>query len=131
MGRNIAYLPAYHVDKKIVPAGDPFIVTKDGAVRELCAGAGEDLEIEITATAPETPDADTRVSKPMIVVKPGKAYELFVWEDGWKSLGKQTAGEEPVSFTAVPAGGLYWMVAEGSRKLERIFTIEDGKQIWW
>jgi hypothetical protein len=131
MGRNIAYLPAYCADKTIVPAGPPFIVTREGTIRELRPLDGEDLEIEIAVTAPETPDADTRRNKPRVVVKPGKTYELFVWKGGWTSLGRQTAGEDPVAFESVPAGGLYWMVAEGSRRLERIFTIDEGRQVWW
>jgi hypothetical protein len=131
MGRSIAYLPAYFVDEEVVPAGAPFILTRDGDVRTLVGQRDRKLAIELTATKPETPDADTQVTKPTIVVKPGKTYELFVWQNGWQSLGKQTAGDEPVSFENVPAGGLYWLVAEGSRRLERIFTIEDGKQVWW
>ena len=27
--------------------------------------------------------------------------------------------------------GLYWLVAKESRRLERVFTIEDGRQRWW
>ena len=67
----------------------------------------------------------------MIVVKPGKTYELFVWDKEWVSLGKQVAGEQPVVFDSVPNGKLYWLVEEDSRRLERIFTIEDGRQRWW
>ncbi|MFH1746323.1 MAG: transglutaminase domain-containing protein [Planctomycetota bacterium] len=131
MGGNIAYLPAYFVDEKLEPAAPAFVLTKDGQVRQLLPDEQRPLTIELTATTPETPDADTAIERPMIVVKPGKPYELFVWEDGWQSLGKQTAGDEPVEFTNIPGGGLYWLVAEGSRRLERIFTIESGRQIWW
>lgn len=131
MGRNIAYLPACYVDKKVVPAAPAFILTEEGQIRRLEPDAATPLTIELTATVPETPDADTHTDRPMIVVKPGKTYELFVWNDGWDSLGKQTAGEQPVSFGSVPGGGLYWLVAEGSRRLERIFTIEAGQQVWW
>jgi hypothetical protein len=131
MGRNIAYLPAYYVDEELVPAGSPFILTSQGEVRTLSADKGPRLTIEMTATTPETPDADTHTDRPKIVVEPGKSYELSVWNDEWVSLGKQTAGDEPVSFESVPGDGLLWLVEENSRKLERIFTIEDGKQVWW
>lgn len=132
MGRNIAYLPTYYVDEQLVPAAPPLILTRDGEVQPLTSDADAQLTIEIAATTPKTPDADTRTNRPMIVVEPGITYELFVWDDGWKSLGKHVAGDEPVSFNAVPAGGLFWMTAEGSRRLERIFTIDaGGKQVWW
>ena len=134
MGRDIAYLPAYYVDKKLVPAGPTFILTAAGQVRTLAADSGEDapvMQIDIVATTPETPDADLHTDRPLIAVEPGKSYELFVWRDVWVSLGKQVAGEEPVSFESVPSGGLYWLVAENSRRLERIFTIEAGRQVFW
>jgi len=131
MGREIAYLPAYYIDKKLEPAGPAFILTAEGEPRLLVPDADAPLTVELTATTPDTPDADTQVTKPMIVVKPGITYELFVWQDDWQSLGKQTAGDKPVAFENVPGGGLYWLVKEESRKLERIFTFENGKQVWW
>ena len=131
MGRNIAYLPAYYVDEDVAPAAPPFILTRDGDIRLLDDEGDNALTIELTVTKPETPDADTQVARPMIVVEPGKTYELFIWNDGWESLGTQVAGDEPVSFASVPAGKLYWLVEEDSRRLERIFTIESGQQVWW
>ena len=133
MGRNIAYLPAYYIDEEIVPAAAPFILTTDGKVNTLKADltAGPRMAVDIVVTTPETPDADTRAERPQIEVKEGKTYELFVWGDSWVSLGKQVAGKDPVSFNSVPSNGLLWLVEEDSRKLERIFTIENGAQVWW
>jgi hypothetical protein len=131
MGRRIAYLPAYYVQEELRSAAPPFILDEQGNVRPLRGDSHETLTLEITATTPATPDADTRIDRPMIVVKPGRVYELFVWDDGWRSLGTQVAGDEPVSYPSAPAGALFWLVEEGSRRLERIFTIEDGRQVWW
>jgi hypothetical protein len=61
----------------------------------------------------------------------GKEYELFYWRDGWQSLGKSVAGAKPLLLENVPAGSLYWLVADGSDREERIFTIRDGRQVWW
>jgi hypothetical protein len=131
MGSNIAYLPAYYLDEEVVPAALPFILSRGGDVQTLVGDGDAKLTIELTITKPEAPDADTQVARPMIVVKPGRTCELFVWNDGWESLGKQVAGDEPVSFNSVPAGKLYWLVEEDSHRLERIFTIESGQQSWW
>ena len=131
MGRQIAYLPAYYVDEKIEPAAPPLILTSEGQMRLLNGDSDSPLEIEIAAVTPETRDADTRTTRPVIAVKPGKTYELFVWDKEWVSLGKQVAGEQPVVFDSVPSGRLYWLVEEDSRRLERIFTIEAGRQMWW
>jgi len=131
MGRNIAYLPAYYINEEVLPAGPPFILTRAGDVQTLVGYGREKLTIELTVTKPETPDADTQVTKPTIVVQPGRTYELFVWNNAWESLGKQVAGDEPVSFDSVQAGKLYWLIEENSRRLERIFTIDSGRQVWW
>ena len=64
-------------------------------------------------------------------LRPGETYELSFWRDGWQSLGTATAGEKPLEFDRVPSGTLYWLVAEGSDREERIFTMEDGRQVWW
>jgi hypothetical protein len=131
MGRNIAYLAAYYADEELLPAAPPFILTRKGEVRPLRADGGPQLTVDLAVTTPQTPDADTRADKPRILVKPGKAYELFVWDDEWVSLGEKTAGDQPVSFQRVPAESLLWLVEENARRLERIFTIEDGRQVWW
>ncbi|MDY7109133.1 MAG: transglutaminase domain-containing protein [Planctomycetota bacterium] len=131
LGRRIAYLPAFHTRGELQPAAAPFILDEQGAIHPLAADPDRAMTIELVATTPETPDADTLLDRPMIAVKPGRVYELFVWEDGWRSLGTRTAGEEPVAYDSVPTGGLFWLVEEGSRRLERIFTFENGVQTWW
>jgi hypothetical protein len=130
MGRNIAYIPAYHVDRKMVAAASPFILDAVGTVRTLDGSPGS-LEIELASTKPSTPDADTRRDIPSIPVKQGRRYELMYWDRAWRTLGAREAGADPVVFDRVPADRLLWLVEEGSRKLERIFTVEDGQQVWW
>ncbi|MEW5995314.1 MAG: transglutaminase domain-containing protein, partial [Candidatus Zixiibacteriota bacterium] len=61
----------------------------------------------------------------------GQEYELFYWSDGWQLHATVTAGAEPLVVPDLPSGGLYWLVAKGSNKEERIFTVEDGAQIFW
>ena len=131
MGRNIVYLPAYYVDQALVPAAAAFILALDGQILTLDREAGPTITIEMAVTTPKTPDADTHIERPRVVVEPGRVYELFVWDDGWESLGKQKADEQPVLFESVPSGGLLWLVEEDSRRLERIFTIEAGRQVFW
>ncbi|MDZ4707964.1 MAG: transglutaminase domain-containing protein [Saprospiraceae bacterium] len=65
-------------------------------------------------------------------IQVNKTYELFYWKDKWISLGKQIGTGLPLEFTEVPKGGLYWLHCSdcGSRE-ERIFTYEDGNQVFW
>jgi hypothetical protein len=115
MGRRIAYLPAYYVDEEVVPAAAPFILTEDGEIRILDGADGGTVTIDMTEAT-----------------RAGTGYELFVWEGGWKTVERRSADDEkPALFEAVPAGRLYWLVADGSRRLERIFTVEDGNVVSW
>lgn len=65
-------------------------------------------------------------------IQVNKTYELFFWKDRWVSLGKQKGTGLPLKYEDVPKGGLYWLncLDCGSRE-ERIFTYEDGIQLFW
>ena len=132
MGRDICYLPVYHIDGRELPAGKPFILDTAGRMHAL-AGSGMQREsLLATSTRPAMPDADTRATVPGAVVKASSGYELFQWkDDGWRSLGRIEAGMEGRMFDGLPSDALYWLVEDGSRRLERIFTIEDGRQVFW
>jgi hypothetical protein len=131
MGRNIVYLPGYYIDDKIVPAAPPFVLDKRGAQHPLVPDTDRKGPLQIDSVVPEIPDADTQSVFPTIKVKAGEVYELFVWSDGWQSLGRCTAGDQPVGFDSVPICGLYWLKTESGRDLERIFTVENGAQQMW
>lgn len=65
-------------------------------------------------------------------IEVGDEYELLYWHDNnWKSLGKKKATENQLVYDAVPSGGLYVIRNHTKGKEERIFTYEDGKQVWW
>lgn len=63
----------------------------------------------------------------------GDEYELFYWDtlSGWLSLGKQVAKSAVLVYDRVPSKGLYLLRNLTIGKDERIFTFENGKQIWW
>jgi hypothetical protein len=61
----------------------------------------------------------------------GDKYELFYWDYGWKSLGKQVAEGQYLQYTAVPKNALLWLRNLTAGKEERIFTYENKKQVWW
>ncbi len=132
MGLDIAYLPAYYVHKKIVPAGEPFILSKTGKVQPLVADTTNRQTVRLISTTRKiTRNATDSIEKAYFT--PGKKYELFYWKNGkWNSLGKQTAGRGALVFRNVPRNALYWLVAEKSNREERIFTIDsNGRQVWW
>jgi hypothetical protein len=132
MGRNICYLPMLHLDGHDVPAGDPFVVDVDGVIHPLAAAGPRDASLEATTTRPDITDPDTGRLRARTQVKEGAAYELFVWRNGgWQSLGRLERGERDRTFAELPADGLFWLVEDGSEHLERIFTVDGGKQVFW
>ena len=62
----------------------------------------------------------------------GDTYELCYWENGsWHSCGWQTASSHELTFHDVPQGTLYILHNRSRGKEERIFTYENGEQVWW
>ncbi|GAA3560920.1 hypothetical protein [Snuella lapsa] len=62
----------------------------------------------------------------------GMEYELFYWNNEWVSGGSMQGSESGIlNFENVPKGTLYWLKNHTEGKEERIFTYEDGKQVWW
>jgi hypothetical protein len=129
MGLDIAYLPALYLNEEIVPFGNPFILDTTCRLRPLTADTTNYATIQATATTGRRLKESTDgVARSHLTV--GQSYELFYMADEWVSLGSQQAASKPLIFENVPTDGLYWLVAEDSDKEERIFTIQDGRQVW-
>ena len=144
MGRGILLLPAWYDGSQLIPAAAPLTIEADGKLTMLDgvgghghgaveggSGGGGHGAIDITTTKPETGDDDTLRPIPAIQVQAGQQYELFVWDNGWQSRGKKTAGDQPVRFEKLPPNRLFWVTGEQGRRLERPFTLEGGKQRMW
>jgi len=63
----------------------------------------------------------------------GEHYELFYWDNKWISLGQQTGSNETYRLTyhKVPTNALLLLRDLTKGTEERIFTYENGKQVWW
>ena len=61
----------------------------------------------------------------------GDEYELRYWDNGWKSMGRQRAKNVYVKYKNVPQNALYHLKNHTKGTDERIFTYENGKQVWW
>ncbi len=128
MGKEIAYLPMFYLNEELVPAGLPFILRDDCSQTVLSADTTHRITVQLNAVFP--PSKEVPPGKSLLT--PGQEYEFFYWDDGWQSLGKKVAGKKPLTFDNVPTNGLYWLVATDShREKERIFTLHDGRQVWW
>jgi hypothetical protein len=61
----------------------------------------------------------------------GDKYELYYWDEKWKSGGVITATDSLLNFNNIPSGTIYLLHNHSRGKEERIFTYENGKQVWW
>ncbi len=131
MGLDIAYLPVYYKNKKIIPAGRAFILSKKKEILPLIPNIQKRSKIKLVSTTKKiTKNATDNIDKAFFTK--GEKYTLFYWDFGWKKLGERIANGKALEFNDVPSGALYWLVSENSRKDERIFTIDkNGNQVWW
>ncbi|MHC4957322.1 MAG: transglutaminase-like domain-containing protein [Planctomycetota bacterium] len=132
MGRNIVYLPMFHDGKELRPAASPLLVHDDGSVVTL-AGSGKPATVTAVSVHPKKVSPDTGAVTPVSFLEAGQAYVLKRWDDGWKDVNRVTAGDQPITFDGLVTDGLYWLVPvdDSPRRLERVFTIENGRQRWW
>ncbi|WP_319505009.1 discoidin domain-containing protein [Bacteroides graminisolvens] len=57
-------------------------------------------------------------------------YELYYFDKHWVSLGRKTADADSLVYQDVPINALLYLdCLKGIEK--RIFTYENGKQVWW
>jgi hypothetical protein len=66
-------------------------------------------------------------------VRDGNIYELFYWDNKWVSLGKQTGSSDTyrLIYKDAPTNALFLLRNLTKGTEERIFTYENGKQVWW
>ena len=65
-------------------------------------------------------------------IEVGDKYQLLVYYKGeWETLAWICAKETKLVLKNMPSGGLYLLKDITKGKEERIFTYENGKQVWW
>ena len=134
MGRNIVYLPAIHDGTTLLATAAPRFVAKDGSITVL-AGRGEPTSVTAVAVKPRRKNVDTLEEKPTSYLTAGTTYVLKRWDvaaGAWRDVGGGAAPAEPMVFDGQPSDGLYWLVPQESRRLERPWTITvEGRQLFW
>ena len=65
-------------------------------------------------------------------IRPGDTYEFFYYKKGiWISTGKTVADTTYLLYDNIPSGTLYFLKNHTRGKEERLFTYENGKQVFW
>jgi len=129
MGIDVMYLPALYMNEEIIPYGPPVLLNSDCKLEEY-KGTPDSLGTDLARSVVQLREVSTDGFN-KTAVEENDQYELFYWQDGWQSLGKSVATNSGLEYDEVPSGCLYWEVSDGSSEEERIFTFENGQQIWW
>jgi len=111
--------------KEVVFDDDPLTyydaITPDGSWVGL--DFGEPVRIDRIAYTPRGDGND---------ITPGDLYEFLYWsETGWVSTGTRKAFDIKLIYDNIPQNTVYWVRDLSRGAEERIFTYENGKQIWW
>jgi hypothetical protein len=64
-------------------------------------------------------------------IRKGDQYELYYLDKDWISLGKKMADADSLVYGNVPSGALLYLQNHTRGHDERIFTYENGQQVWW
>ncbi len=121
MARDVAYLPVARLNGKRRALSWPFVVEQSGRLKVFRPRSRKQT-VHLTAKYPEDESN---------AIFPGEHYELFYWRNGWKSLGIQEAADTILDYQHVPKGALLWLRNLDKGNQERIFSYENGKQVWY
>lgn len=64
-------------------------------------------------------------------INKGQNYELFYWDNDWKSLGKQIAQDTLLCYNNVPKNALLWLRNLTKGREEYVFFIGVNKKQYW
>ncbi|GHT10598.1 hypothetical protein FACS189426_11080 [Bacteroidia bacterium] len=125
IGTTGSYTHRKDSEKEVVFDNDPLTFFDAPTPNDTWVGMdfGEPVKIEKIAYTPRGDGND---------ITPGDQHEVLYWDDNhWISLGKREATDIQLAYENVPANALFWIRNLSRGNDERIFTYEDGKQIWW
>lgn len=118
LGKNTVYLPVYFPQEQISSLSDPFILRNDGQISYLCPTENNPVTISLSDTEIQIPSTS--------------GCELQYFRDNyWITAGKSLYTDGKLTFSGIPAPGLYRIKDPHSQKFSRIFTWEKGKVRFW
>jgi hypothetical protein len=125
LGPGLVYLICRFDGKHLTPFFQPHLVEIDRLTPFWGGSNSAPTSLQIEAVGPGGP-----------ALAHGETYVLYSWDSEalkpWKKVNEAVSDRTVVSFDKLKTLVLYRLVRKtGSDKLERPFTIEDGKPHWW
>jgi hypothetical protein len=124
---NIVYLPASYKNGKIIPVASPFILSGDSVINIVPDTSHKtDLELKYH-------NVFFDLKWNIGITNAGRQTELYYWNNDWILCGECKVGNDHLlRFQAVPQNALYWIKSnEWDNTWQRIFTVENGEQVWY
>lgn len=124
---RIVYLPVSYKDHEIKPASNAFILSREG-IAKLAPDLKNLRDVELTLYN-KFFDYQWRIG----YIQPGRSLGLFYWNDQWVSCGEfKISKDSTLQVPNVPEGALLLIKSyEWDNTWQRIFTVQNNKQIWY
>lgn len=127
-GKGLVFLPMRTDDR--LPVATPVILYENGTQKTLLADKERTERVVLYRKYPFYVTNSSDIYDSNNICK-GDTYELFYWDDEWIGLGRKEAETDSLVYENVPTDALLWLHNYTRGKEERIFTYENGRQIWW
>lgn len=127
-GNNrIVYLPVCYKNGKTIPVASPFILSGNSIIK-IIPDTTHKVNLEL-----KYHNIFFDLKWNIGITNPGRQTELYYWDNNWVLCGKYEAGEDHIlRFTNVPGNALFWIKSnEWDNTWQRIFTVENGEQVWY
>lgn len=122
MCKGAVFLPMSYENKKMKPVGWPIAVGYNDSMLLLSPDTAALRSVSIYE------------QDKYLVIRPGKKYKLFYWNNKWTLIGEVIAKnkQKALVFEEVPRNALLVLIPEYSQHKERPFTISNtGERTWW
>ena len=123
---NIIYLPVFYKKGEIISADDPFLLTPSEKII-LTTNFTKKEQIFLKYYN-KLYDIEWHIGKPNI----GSKMELFYWNNNWVSCGVQVVEKDRTLKFIAPKNALFLIKSyDFENTWQRIFTLENGEQVWF
>jgi hypothetical protein len=124
---NIIYLPVCYENRQTTPVAKPFILTP-GSMINIIPDTIHKTKLEL-----KYHNIFFDFKWNIGITSQGRKTELYYWDNKWVLCGNYETGKDHVlRFSEAPQNALFWIKSnEWDNTWQRIFTFENGEQIWF
>lgn len=120
VGRGAVYLPSYYREGKFIPAHNPILIRVDSKPEEIILDKSKLTDITLKEKAK------------YLKFRKDRKYAMYYWDDKWVLNAEKIAVGDSITYTGLPSKALYLLIPEYTNLKDRIFTINDKKEIeYW